>query len=245
MDSDKKLTYELLFDMLRNEKNREELQTIDQGFFGDLTDYIQDKERLIRDNSDSQLFSGLEREKTLKQLDNAKRLVKELYERREKKLLNLAMISSRTGGILDKSSMLPEENKLFDALSTLLEGFRNDVLYRIMAGNLPELRDARLGQKPAAVSGSAAAGKATAAIAGTAGSTGQNPAVLGTPDKSVASTQGSSQDTLLVRFVHAVPKFLGKELEVYGPFEADDIANLPKQIANILVLKGRAELMKG
>lgn len=226
MDSANKLTYELLFDMLRNEKNREELQAIDKSFFADLTDYIQDKERLIRDNSDNQLFSGLEKEKTIKQLDNAKRLIKELYERREKKVLNLAMIGSRTGGLLDKSSMLPEEQKLFDTLSGLLEGFRNDVLYRILAGNLPELKERAPNQQ----------------IGITGASESLKPSFSG---QSNVAAQHKEGDTLLVRFIHSVPKFIGKELEVYGPFEADDIANLPSQIADILVSKGRAELMKG
>lgn len=234
MDSANKLTYELLFDILRNEKNREELQAIDQNLFSDLTDYIQDKERLIRDNSDSQLFSGLEREKTLKQLDNAKRLIKELYERREKKILNLAMISSRTGGILDRSSMLPEEQKLFDRLSALLEGFRNDILYRVLAGNMPELKERPAQQQ------------AVADMAGNA-PLGQGPADIGARKAAAAAAYvgGDSKDTLLVRFVHPVPKFLGKDLEIYGPFEAEDIANLPRQIADILILKGRAEPMKG
>lgn len=218
MDPASKLTYELLFDMLRNEKNREELQAIDKSFFADIVDYIQDKERLVRDNSDNQLFSGLEREKAMKQLDNAKKLVKELYERREKKVLNLAMISSRTGGLLDKSSMLPEEQRLFEMLSKMLEEFRNDILYKVMGGGLPELRER-------AVSLAACP-----------------PAAI--PDRVSPVSSQSAKDTVLVRFTHAVPKFIGKELEIYGPFESDDMANLPRQIADILVAKGRAELMK-
>jgi len=218
MDQANKLTYELLFDMLRNEKNREELQALDKNFFADLIDYIQDKERLIKDNSDNQLFSGLEREKTLKQLENAKRLIKDLYERREKKVLNLAMISSRTGGLLDKSAMLPEEQKLFERLSAMLEEFRNDILYRVMGGNMPELRERALTQPAAG-------------------------AAMPLPESPNASSQ-AGKDTVLVRFIHSVPKFVGKELEIYGPFESEDIANLPKQIADILVAKGRAELMK-
>lgn len=232
MDQANKLTYELLFDMLRNEKSREELQALDKNFFADLTDYIQDKERLIRDNSDSQLFSGLEREKTMKQLENAKRLIKELYERREKKVLNLAMISSRTGGLLDKSAMLPVEQKLFERLSVMLEEFRNDILYRIMGGSMPELRE----QVPA--------------VGATVSSVSAHPLGSPLPASHPAASQttpstSSGKDTVLVRFTHSVPKFIGKELEVYGPFESEDIANLPRQIADILVSKGRAEFMNG
>jgi len=48
-----------------------------------------------------------------------------------------------------------------------------------------------------------------------------------------------------VRFLYAVPKFVGKELEEYGPFEEEDIANLPSDIADILIGKGRVEEIKG
>jgi len=45
----------------------------------------------------------------------------------------------------------------------------------------------------------------------------------------------------LIRFLHAVPSFVGKELEVYGPFEEEDMAHLPREIAELLIKKGRAE----
>ena len=48
----------------------------------------------------------------------------------------------------------------------------------------------------------------------------------------------------LVRFVHAVPKFVGPELEEYGPFQEEDVANLPSEVANVLITKGRAEALK-
>ena len=48
----------------------------------------------------------------------------------------------------------------------------------------------------------------------------------------------------LIRFIHAVPKFVGKDLEDYGPFEEEDIANLPAEIADVLIIKGRVEEIK-
>ena len=47
----------------------------------------------------------------------------------------------------------------------------------------------------------------------------------------------------MIKFNHAVPKFVGEDLEVYGPFEENDMANLPSKIADVLVSKGRAEEM--
>ena len=45
----------------------------------------------------------------------------------------------------------------------------------------------------------------------------------------------------LVRFVHPVPKFVGPELEEYGPFDEEDIASLPAEVADVIIGKGRAE----
>ena len=45
----------------------------------------------------------------------------------------------------------------------------------------------------------------------------------------------------LVRFIHAVPKFVGTELEEYGPFEEEDVTKLPVEIADLLISKGRVE----
>ena len=44
-----------------------------------------------------------------------------------------------------------------------------------------------------------------------------------------------------IKFLSSVPKFVGRELEIYGPFQPEDIANLPKPIADVLIMKGRAE----
>ena len=48
----------------------------------------------------------------------------------------------------------------------------------------------------------------------------------------------------IIRFLNHVPKFVGKELEDYGPFEEEDIANLPSEIADVLISKGSAEEIK-
>ncbi len=210
MDKRVNITYETLFDMLRNEKNREELQKLDESFFEDLIQYIKDKKELISQDRDSELFSGLEKEKTAKQLENIKKLVRELYERREKKIVSMALISSRTGSILDDSALLKEEKQLFDSLIEILNQARAGVLLRVLKSEMPEL-------------GFKSAAKEVKEI------------------KEEKEVLAKKKNTKLVRFLHAVPKFLGKELEVYGPFDEEDMAKLPLEIANVLISKGRAE----
>lgn len=213
MDKRVNITYETLFDMLRNEKNREELQKLDKSFFEDLIQYMNDKKQLISQDRESELFSDIEKEKTIKQLANIKKLVRELYERREKKIVNMALISSRTGSLLDDSALLKEEKQLFDSLIEVINQARAGVLLRVLKAERPEL-----GFK--------------------------QPTAKVKEAKEEKRDLAKKKDTKLVRFLHAVPKFLGKELEVYGPFEEEDVAKLPIEIADVLISKGRAEELK-
>ena len=47
-----------------------------------------------------------------------------------------------------------------------------------------------------------------------------------------------------IKFNQMVPKFLGRELEVYGPFDIDDVATLPNEISQILIKQGKAILVE-
>ncbi len=194
------ITYETLFDMVRNEKKREELQKLDKDFFTDLVSYIKEKKELVSKKTDSDLFSSVEHEKSRKQLENIKALTKELYERREKKIVNMALISSRTGSIMDMSALLEPEKELFENLTEVLSEYRTSVLLKLMKAQVPG---------------------------------------------SVQVKDECKRTTRLVRFLQPVPKFLGEEEQIYGPFEKEDIANLPENIAELLINKGRAEEIKG
>ena len=44
-----------------------------------------------------------------------------------------------------------------------------------------------------------------------------------------------------IRFITTVPKFVGEEMEIYGPYQENETASLPTKIADILIKKGRAE----
>ena len=63
----------------------------------------------------------------------------------------------------------------------------------------------------------------------------------GTKKSEKKEKKETPKETKLVRFLHAVPKFVGKELDEYGPFEEEDVASLPVEIANVLITKGRVE----
>ena len=82
------ITYEVLFELLKREKDTADLQKLEPNFFNDFVDYLNEKKNML--GKEDTLFSYDEKKKTEKQIENAKRIIKEIYERREKKILNIA-----------------------------------------------------------------------------------------------------------------------------------------------------------
>ena len=199
------ITYETLFELLKREKETNDLQKLDANFFDQFVDYINEKKKLL-DREDS-LFSYDEKKKVGEQINNAKRMIKEIYDRREKKILIwLALQKSRTKShVMDTSSLLEHEKRFFDEIVKVLNDFRSEVINRIIDEK-------------------------------------HTPKIAIKQEKE--DKEKISKDTKLVRFLYSVPKFVGKELEEYGPFEEEDIANLPTEIAKVLIDKGRVEEVK-
>lgn len=204
------ITYETLHELLRREKNREEIQKLDAGYLNDVAGYLKEKIEIgMQQRAKNDLFAAEETRKAELQLTNIKKILRELYERREKKILHMAVDASRSSAsLIDTANLLKEEKRIFDELVSLLNKFRKGILYHLMEGMSPNIKEE--GPKP-----------------------NPNPLPLREEEKT----------TKLIRFVNAVPKFVGEDLEVYGPFEENDMANLPAAIADVLVNKGRAEEM--
>ena len=58
------ITYETLFELLRREKERNELQKLDDSFFPNILRYLKDKHTIINQQQ-TDLFSAEEKKKTL------------------------------------------------------------------------------------------------------------------------------------------------------------------------------------
>ncbi|MBT3690828.1 hypothetical protein HOG16_01130 [Candidatus Woesearchaeota archaeon] len=131
------ITYETLYDILRREKNRAELQELDQLFYQNLITYLKEKKEILRsqEQKDS-IFTTVEVQKTRKQIENIQKIIKELYEKRESKIIQLALINSRSQTQKnDKISMLNSEKEIYDSIIQNLDKFRNDILHNIVLGN--------------------------------------------------------------------------------------------------------------
>lgn len=203
------ITYETLFELLQREKERNDLQKLEPTFFSDVIGYIKDKKKILEAKNSP--FAQEEKRKTERQLENIYKILKEFYERREKKIISLALDKSRTkSNLIDTGSLLKEEKVIFDALSSLLDSYRDSILYSILNEKMPFMNAMQPADDPS-------------------------------PKEEFKTALDMKKSTKLVRFTAHVPKFVGPELEEYGPFEEEDIANLPIEVAGVLVSKGKAE----
>ncbi len=140
MEKDVVITYETLYETLRREKLRAELQPLDKSFLKDIVNYLNDKQSIFDSQmKKTSIFSGSETQKTQKQIENIKRMIQELYEKRENKIVDLAKYASRTDEKNVYQEMLEEEKVLYEELVSLLNNFRKNVLLNVLSLRTPDV----------------------------------------------------------------------------------------------------------
>ena len=193
--TDKIITYETVYETLRKEKFKNDLQQLEENFFNDVVRYMTERKKtLLSSESKDSIFASENIIKTKKQIENIQKIISELYERRETKLIQLALTASRTNYPQDSSSMTFEEKKLYFDLVNKLNNYRENILHKILAGKMPEIKE-----------------------------------------------ESNPDELRLIRLLESVPQFIGDDLKTYGPFETEEVANLPKRVSEILIKNKRAE----
>ncbi|MEM2772454.1 MAG: hypothetical protein QXR88_01225, partial [Candidatus Pacearchaeota archaeon] len=108
------ISYNDIFNILRQEKYNEVLQKLPKNFINDLRDYIKEKKKILEKQTD-EFDEALNKLK--KQFENAQILINELFSIRQKKIINLALLAKVSGVTKsDTENMLPEEKELFEEI---------------------------------------------------------------------------------------------------------------------------------
>lgn len=196
------ITYDSIYETLRKEKYEPEIQKLTETFYSDAINYMKEKQALVETQKSQQSIFSNETVKTERQIHNIKKLLKELYERRENKIIQLALFSSRTGTKLDLTNLLSEEQEFFTTTYDIFTTYKQDILHNLLALKHPKI---------------------------------SKPKDIKTIDQ---------EKIKLVRFLNPVPKFMGEDLNIYGPFDSDDIASLPTKTASLLIKSNRAQEIK-
>ena len=207
---DIKITLETLYDILRNEKKREDLQKLESTFFLDVVEYVREKQALMDSRKeDDEIFAVGERDKLQYELRSIRRILKEIYEKREKKVIDIALNRSHTGSdIIDTSAMLWEEKEFYLRILVQLDGFRQGILLNLFKGELPTILE--------------------------------NKKEFLIPPPASPTEPKSGTTLTRIRFIHPLPSFIWKDMKVYGPFDIGQETEIFPEVADLIVRKGRA-----
>lgn len=132
------VTYETLFELLRKERQKREVQELDSNFFQNVLNYLNEKQKILESQKTKDSIFSKEVEKTVKQLQNTRKILMDLYERRESKIVDSALTNSRL-----KEKTLPplllEEKEFYNEMLQVLNKYRKSILYSLLSNQLPKI----------------------------------------------------------------------------------------------------------
>src|SRR3989344_3471106 len=208
------ISSETLFEILRREKNQDDLQKLDPKFFDELDEYVEEKNNSLNEKPRlDQFMEGYENEQNaIKiQMTNIRKIIRDIFDRRERKIMEMAINKAKTGSnIIDTSALLPQEKDFFNAQIKLISEFRYDVLEPVLTSQKPGSRalEDKLEQK----------------------------------DLNMAVKEENTE-LKKVKVTEAIPKFVGVDLEIYGPFSQHEEIELHPEIAEMLIKTNRAKVI--
>ena len=246
-----RITYETLYEILRREKSTDELQKLDHTFCTDVMSYLRDKSKILADAAGKfDVFSVNERDSTQVQLNNIKRILKELYEKRERKIIDMAINKSRTNSnIIDTANLLDIERPIYNELIKTLDSFRKDILLAMLELRMQEqeckMEQARVDNTADAKQAKVDQAESDASLQSDI----QEAVQANIQANTQAAVHGeapkeSKPAVKKVKFIQKVEPFIGPELDTCGPFEPEQTQELPAEIADILLEKGSAIELK-
>ena len=236
-------TYETLYELLRREKNKEELQELNEEFQKQALEYLKEKQELYDETlKKDDLFSINEREALHTQINNIRKLLKDFYDKRERKIIDMAINAVKINRkVIDTSALLISETTLFEELIDVLEKSRKEILLNMLLLRKPidvkektETKEKEHKQEMVGI------------VAETLKSELQKLSnKVESQKKAIKKSQNNEEEKestiKTIKFKEDVEQFVGKNLELYGPFAEGDEAKVPIEIANILLTQEKAE----
>ncbi len=204
------LTYETLYEFLRREKSREELQKLDERFLKDTLNYLREKQQAYDDNlTKNDIFSQSERDKLHIQITNIRKILRDLYDIRERKIINMAINRSRTNTqVVDTANLLSQEQAMFESLHSVLSQYRTGILHRLLELREPDVLPIVL------------------------------PLPIEEPQEEIPTPL--PHGIKKIKCLDSIEQFYGEELEQYGPYDAEQEIELPGKLADVLINQGKA-----
>lgn len=111
------ITFELIRKIQREEQRLPKLTKLPENFYLNINSYLQQKRKIAESKEDRK--GELESK-------NIERLIEDIFNRRERKILNQALIAARTN--IPPENLTDEEKEFFDGLIGIIKERRLDIL---------------------------------------------------------------------------------------------------------------------
>ncbi len=249
------ITYDAIRKAHRAEKQEIALQKLPDSFFLLVRGWM-DHKQSTQKSLDS-----------LSDIKNAKGLLDDLLNRREKKLVIAALHTIR--GDLPPKNMSLDEEKLFDSLVNLLKQARQDMREQMFGYDsiieeklesakilMDEMKSAEenmpafLQKKADSIktdivnnekSSDMKDGKENSTDTAAVKAEIKNTDNVAKPAENSAEPAAMQSNTTKLKMIKDMPSFVDAEMKAYGPFKAGAIAELPNEMAQILLARKVAE----
>ncbi len=121
-------TFDDIAELARIEKYSTDLQQVKPEDLSKIREYFETKRALLaKQTRNSEFYDKTKKEKLKFEIENARRALRDFYERREKKIINRAQFVARTNfKIKDTTNMRPIEEKFYNVILAGLEAFEKD-----------------------------------------------------------------------------------------------------------------------
>ncbi len=192
------ITYETIRNAHRAEKE-EELQKLPPDFFESVRNWFSHKEKMKDTVS-------------LLEIENAKKLIDDIINRREKKIVLAALRTMR--GDVPPQNMTNEERVLFDEIIKILKSYKEKLEEKIRSPI--EIVEEKIEEVKESI---------------------KDLKVEEVKENKFIKPNGK----LLVKILTDLPRFVGSDLKAYGPLKAGDLILVPEEIGNLLISRRVAE----
>ncbi len=239
------LTFEELRTIQKRGRTNDSLQSLDSNFLERVRFYLKIKKKMADKLS-------------TKEYENAVRVISDIMELRERKIVRLAELSSKTK--IPLKNLLPEEKEFLENMKSQFIKYHEIINSKLNSENEKQENDVEIKKEDSKKEDNQEnLSQENDKISETLENNGNHSVIQKNEVKEEYSenlkgeiknnrekiksdlNKENKYEKYRILIKGPVPEFLGIDLEVYGPFKENDIAELPEKNAQVLINQGLAE----
>lgn len=239
------LTFEQLRNLQQQEQEKDTLHDLDEDFYARVNQYLERKKQ-VGDHLDNREYR------------NARHIVEDILDSRQKKILRLAFLSVKSD--LQVDNLLPEEAAFLDRIRDQIEDHREEVEHEVFSfeksdteqeddeepvktdDRTEDTSDDEDDDAPAAQPDEKDTSDTKDDTNLFEESTDDEKTNSDPEEESEGDSAAGDDDTMTeIEITAEVPEFMGVDMSVYGPYEPGETTTVPEENAQVLVEKNSAE----